>query len=81
MNADFSLYLFLDVIPATARAIKITNIQDPYIMKAYEIEKHVDNIDKIGRKLLEYAKTDDFFKRKNDTTHPKIGDVRSSDLH
>lgn len=69
------MYLLLDGIPTTAKAIKVTNIQSPYTMRAYEIVKHEEKIDRIYRKLRFIDR--DNFSKKDDTKFVKIGDVSS----
>ncbi|XP_036148716.1 putative ATP-dependent RNA helicase TDRD12 isoform X2 [Monomorium pharaonis] len=61
-----------DVIPPTAKEIKIRNVLHPYIMRAYEIEEHKETLYIIQEKLLNFMKTD---KTKYNKTNVEIGDM------
>lgn len=67
--------LGLETIPATAKAIKIKNVKNPYCMRAYEVEKHTETLCMIEEKLLNFMKTNEFLKKKSNTKDTKIGDV------
>jgi len=68
-------YLISDIIPTTAKAIQIRNVQNPYIMSACEVEKCKETLYTIQEKLLNFMKTDDFLKGKYDKKDAEIGDV------
>ncbi|KAL6261063.1 hypothetical protein P5V15_008590 [Pogonomyrmex californicus] len=65
----------LDAIPITAKAIKIKNVQNPCIMRVYEIENHTETLRKIEKKLLNFMQTDDFLKKKYNENDVKIDDM------
>lgn len=64
-----------DSIPTTGTAIKVTNIQNPYIMRAYEIKQYAVKLDKVQRKLMSFMKTEDYLKGKYNAKDPKVGDI------
>lgn len=74
-HSTIKFLFYLDVIPATAKAIKIRNVQNPYIMRAYAIEKHRRTIFTIQEKLLNFMKTNVYLKEKDNKKDAKIGDV------
>ncbi|XP_019700247.1 putative ATP-dependent RNA helicase TDRD12 isoform X2 [Harpegnathos saltator] len=63
-----------DDIPATARAIKITNIQNPYIMRAYDIVQREKKINKIDAQLCAFTKKQTL-SMKNNTEHLNVDDM------
>ncbi|KYM94896.1 Pre-mRNA-processing ATP-dependent RNA helicase PRP5, partial [Cyphomyrmex costatus] len=67
--------LVLDTIPTTAKILKITNVNNPYCMRAYEIEKHTDKLCMIEERLLSFMKTNEFLETKSNTKDAKIGDM------
>ncbi|KAG5341799.1 VASA1 helicase, partial [Acromyrmex charruanus] len=71
----FHKHQVLDIIPATAKAIKIRNVKNPYCMRAYEVEKHTETLCKIEERLLNFMKTNEFLKRKSNTEDAQIGDM------
>lgn len=68
-------YLVPDTIPATAKAIKIRNVQNPYIMRAYEVENYQGTFYKIHERLLNFMKTNDFLEGTYNEKDARIGDV------
>jgi len=62
-------------IPATAVPIKVINMQSPYVMRAYEIEKYCEKLENINKELLSFVNSNNFLKKKGDAQDPKIGDV------
>ncbi|XP_018050182.1 PREDICTED: putative ATP-dependent RNA helicase TDRD12 isoform X2 [Atta colombica] len=62
-------------IPATAKAIKIRNVKNPYCMRAYEVEKHAETLCKIEKRLLNFMKTNEFLKRESNAEDAQIGDM------
>ncbi|KAG5319174.1 VASA1 helicase, partial [Pseudoatta argentina] len=71
----FHKHQVLDIIPATAKAIKIRNVKNPYCMRVYEVEKHTETLCKIEERLLNFMKTNEFLKRKSNTEDAQIGDM------
>lgn len=69
------MYLVSDIIPTTVIGIKVTSIQNPHIIRVYEIKQYADKLDRIQRKLLSFMKTEDFLKEKHNVENPKVGDV------
>ncbi|XP_018404160.1 PREDICTED: putative ATP-dependent RNA helicase TDRD12 [Cyphomyrmex costatus] len=68
-------YEHQDTIPTTAKILKITNVNNPYCMRAYEIEKHTDKLCMIEERLLSFMKTNEFLETKSNTKDAKIGDM------
>ncbi|XP_029663616.1 putative ATP-dependent RNA helicase TDRD12 isoform X3 [Formica exsecta] len=64
-----------DIIPTTVIGIKVTSIQNPHIIRVYEIKQYADKLDRIQRKLLSFMKTEDFLKEKHNVENPKVGDT------
>ncbi|XP_071638869.1 putative ATP-dependent RNA helicase TDRD12 isoform X1 [Temnothorax longispinosus] len=62
-------------IPPTAKAIRVRNVQNPYIMRACEVEKHKETLYTIQSKLISFMKTDTYLKKKRDEENAKIGDT------
>lgn len=62
-------------IPVTAIPVKVTNIQNPHVMRIFEIKEYFEKLDRINRKLLSFVKSKKFLKGKSSTQDPKIGDV------
>lgn len=60
-------------IPCTAKAVKITNIIDPYHLRIYETESYGRNLNKLSAKLHQFTKND--LPKYTDDLRPKIGDV------
>jgi len=75
LNLYFNLYILSDVIPTTVTTIKVTTIQHPHMIRAYEIQQHADKLDRIQRKLLSFMKTEDYLRGKYNVQNPKVDDV------
>lgn len=69
------IYLVPDTIPDTAEAIKIRNVQNPYIMRVYEVKNYKETLYKIHERLLNFMKTNDFLKGTYNEKDARNGDV------
>lgn len=74
---NFHKHRVSDRIPPTAKAMKIGNVQNPYIMTAYEVKTHKEALREIENKLLNFMKTNDFLNGKYNKymKDVKIGDM------
>lgn len=68
-------YIFLDGVPATARAIKVTNIQSPYVIRVYDIVEREKRINKIDAQLCAFINVQTV-PMKNDMEYLNVDDVR-----